>query len=120
MRQKLLLLSTLFITLFAFNGCYYEETIIIEDPTPRASVVFDFWSGARTVEVDGEIYNDGNVYIQSVDIEVFMYDEFGYLLSSYIETIYVGLHPRAFFTFQMDFFERHVYDVDVAIRGIRS
>ncbi|MFT5513118.1 MAG: hypothetical protein ACI8SE_001518, partial [Bacteroidia bacterium] len=46
---------TVLIVLFTFNGC--SDEVPVQGGNPKASVAFDFWAGARNVEVDGEIFN---------------------------------------------------------------
>ena len=114
MRQILLPFAALFFILFGLNGC--TETIIINNGIPEASVEWDFWAGARSVEVDGEIYNDGNTYIESVELEVLMYDERGHYITSIFQTFGVGMSRYDSFIFSLDIREREVYDVEVRIQ----
>jgi len=69
--------------------------------------------------VDGEIFNDGSTFIESVELEIVMYDEFGYYLNSVFQTFWVEMEPQRSFLFSTDLREPAVYDVDVIIHNIR-
>jgi hypothetical protein len=101
--------------LIAFNGCYYDEVVIVNEGPPRASVTYDFWAGARNVEIDGELFNDGNVFINEAEIEVLLFDIYGEFISSYFYTFHVDLRSRDFTPFEIDISQRGVFDVDVRI-----
>ncbi len=113
MRQLLLPFMTVLTVLFTFNGC--SDDVIVDAANPRASVIFDFWAGSRTVEVDGEIFNDGNTFIEQVEIEIALYDEFGQYIKSVYQGFRVDLRPQDSFIFSTDLREFDVYDVDVLI-----
>jgi hypothetical protein len=113
MRQILLPFMTVLAVLFTFNGC--SDEVPVQGGSPLASVVFDFWAGARTVEVDGEIFNDGSTHINQVEIEIALYDEFGQYINSTYQSFSVDLRPRDSFVFSTDIRENAVYDVEVLI-----
>ena len=116
MRRILLPITTVLIFMLTFNGC--SETIIIDNGIPVASVQYDFWAGARNVEVDGDIFNDGSTFINAVEIEIALFDEFGHYISSVFQTFQVNLHPRDIFGFSTDIRERNVFDVEVTIHHL--
>ena len=113
MRQIFLPITTVLLILFTFNGC--SDDIEVQGNNPRASVVYDFWAGARNVEVDGEIFNDGNTFIEYVEVEIAMYDEFGQYTKSVFQSFSVDLRPQDSFIFSTDFRAFDVYDVEVTI-----
>jgi hypothetical protein len=113
MRQILLPIMTVLTMLLLSNGCSDETEIQGNDP--RASVAFDFWAGARNVEVDGEIFNDGNTYIEHIEIEILLYDEVGQYINSAYQSFAVDLRPQDSFIFTSDLHEYEIYDVDVLI-----
>lgn len=113
MRQILLPFMTVLIVFFTFNGC--SDEVPVQSGDPQASVVFDFWAGARNVEVDGEIFNDGNTHINQIEIEIALYDEFGQYIKSAYQSFSVDLRPRDSFIFSTDLREFDIYDVDVFI-----
>ncbi|MCB9262425.1 MAG: hypothetical protein H6607_08635 [Flavobacteriales bacterium] len=104
------------LSILSLNGCV-EDDFYVYDP-PQAVVQYDFWAGARTVEVDGDIINDGNTFISSAEIEIMLYDEYGYYISSVFQTFNVNLYPRDRFSFSTDIQERGVYDVDVRLQAL--
>ncbi len=117
MRQVLLPIAILLVITLGLNSC--SDDIVINNGIPTASVSYDFWAGARNVEVDGEIFNDGSTFIESVELEIVMYDEFGYYLNSVFQTFWVEMEPQRSFLFSTDLREPAVYDVDVIIHNIR-
>jgi len=117
MRRILTFILVLGLMSTAFQSCVYEEPIIVVS-TPDADVFFDFWAGPRNVEIDGEIINDGNTFIRSVELEIRLFDDFGRLISSDLITVDVFLDPRESSFFSFDFRERYVFDVEVIVRQI--
>ncbi|MBO6514961.1 MAG: hypothetical protein JJ975_00235 [Bacteroidia bacterium] len=114
MRQILLPLATLFV--LVFTGC--SDDLDINAGVPEASISYDFWAGARNVEVDGEIFNDGNVHIESVELEIAMYDEYGHYINSVFQTLWVDLRPQDSFVFATDVREVGVFDVEVLLHRL--
>jgi hypothetical protein len=102
----------------SLNSCVYEETVVVHSAIPQADVFFDFWAGARNVELDGEIFNDGQTFIKAVELEISFFDEFGVLMGRDFVTIDVFIHPRQSSTFALDFSRRYVFDIDVRIVDI--
>ncbi|MBI1308009.1 MAG: hypothetical protein GC181_15500 [Bacteroidetes bacterium] len=117
MRRLLLPLFMMTFTLFGINGCV--EEVIVVPQNPVANVSYDFWAGARNVEVDGEIYNDGNTFIRNVELEIRMYDEYNYYISSVFTEFVVNLNPGQYTSFSLDVRERYVYNVEVFVNSIR-
>ncbi len=113
MRQLFLPFLLAVISVFGLNGC--TDDVIINADNPRASLVYDFWAGSRSVEVDGEIFNDGNTRISEVEIEIMLFDEFGQYITSVFQTFPVNLRPYDSFIFATDFRARNVFDVEVEI-----
>lgn len=114
MRQIFLPILTVVLAIFVLNGCTDDVVIVSNDA--RASVMFDFWAGARNVEVDGEIFNDGNTHIEHVELEIMFYDQYGNYMHSVFQTFVLDLHPVESFVFATDVRQSGVYDVDVIIR----
>lgn len=103
---------------FLFQSCVYEETVVVAPAQPDADVFYDFWAGPRFVEVDGEIFNDGNTFITAVQLEVVTFDDLGYVISRDLLTVDVFLNPREVGGFTIELPVRYVFDVDVRIRDI--
>jgi len=99
-------------------GSCVDEVIIVES-VPAASVSWDFWAGARNVEIDGEIFNDGNTFISEVELEVRMFDEYGYLISTAFQSFAVNLEVGRVRNFVMDIREDYVYNIDIRVHRIR-
>ena len=93
-----------------FTSCVYEEPVIIT-ANPQVAVNYDYWTGARHVEIDGSVYNNGNVEVRSVNIEFVLLDEFGRAISSSWHRYRVDIIPGQEFFFSIDIGEYAVYDV---------
>lgn len=103
---------------FLFSSCVYEETVVVAPARPDVDLYYDFWAGPRHVEIDGELFNDGNTFVRSVQLEVRLYDEFGRVIS--IDWIMVDafLNPGEVQLFSFNISERYVFDVDVLVHEI--
>ena len=60
------------------SGCVKEE--ILYYPITNAAVQFDYWSDRYGTDIEGEIYNDGETYIDAVQLEVRTYDNRGFII----------------------------------------
>jgi hypothetical protein len=117
MRQKVLPILATFLLLVGLQGC--SDDGLNNAGIPKASVTFDFWAGARNVEVDGEIFNDGRTFIESVELEILLYDEFDHYINSTFQTFWVNLEPQQSFLFATDLRESDVYTVEVVIHNVQ-
>lgn len=93
-----------------FTSCVYEEPVVIT-ANPRVAVSYDYWTGARHVEIDGSVFNNGNVEVETVNIEFLLLDEFGDVISSSWHRYRVRILPGQEFFFSIDIGEFGVYDV---------
>jgi hypothetical protein len=109
--KKILLLSSLFLVLLSFQSCVREEVIIVEPPRMTAEMNYSFYSGIRTVEVEGEIINRGNVYVEGAQIRFRLYDRNGYLITTYFQDFAVNNSPGFGTYFYTALNEKYVYDV---------
>jgi hypothetical protein len=111
MKSKILLITLLILgSSMVFTSCVYEETVVITG-NPRVAIDFDYWTGARHVEIDGSVFNNGNLNVRSVNIEFILLDEFGDMISSSWHRYRVDIHPGQEFFFVIDIGEYYVYDV---------
>jgi hypothetical protein len=117
MRQLFLPITLLFVFIGGLSSCV--DDVIVVDSNPHASVSWDFWAGARNVEVDGEIFNEGNSFIQVVELEIEMFDDYGDYISTVYKEFVVNLDQGRSTTFAIDVRERHVFTVDVRVNHIR-
>ncbi len=117
MRRILTFILALGLMSTAFQSCVYEEPVVVV-ATPDADVFFDFWAGPRSVEIDGEIFNDGSTFIRAVELEVRLFDDFGRLITTDFIVVDVFLDPRETGFFSLDFNRRYVFDVDIIVRNI--
>ncbi|MCB9245180.1 MAG: hypothetical protein H6606_02015 [Flavobacteriales bacterium] len=117
--KKLITLSilTLGMSLF-FSSCVYEETVVVAPVRPDVDLYYDFWAGPRHVEIDGELFNDGNTFVRAVQLEVRLYDEFARMISTDWITVDVFINPGEVQRFSFNIPERYVFDVDILVREI--
>ena len=64
--------------LLALSGCGREEVPYY--PITDADVYFDYWSDRYGTDVEGELYNDGETYIDAVQLEMRTYDRHGFII----------------------------------------
>lgn len=93
-----------------FSSCTYDDPVVVT-AQPSVAISYDFWTGARHVEIDGSVLNNGNVEVQTVNIEFILVDEFGYAISSSWHRYRVNILPGQAFFFSIDIGEFAVYDV---------
>ena len=106
--------SILFLSLAVlfFSGCA-RETIHYHGYS-SADLVFDYWSGPSGTIIEGEIYNDGDNYIGSVELEVKLYDH-GSLVKRDRFWIDTYIDPNDFSYFTLDLAEEFIDDVAIRI-----
>jgi len=111
MKSKFLLIAMLALgSSMILTSCVYEEPVVVT-AQPRVAVNYDFWTGARHVEIDGSVFNSGNVEVGSVNIEFILVDEFGYAISSSWHRYRVNILPGQEFFFSIDIGEIGVFGV---------
>jgi len=113
--KKLLLLSSLFLILFSFQSCVREEVLIVEPPRMTAEMNYTFYTGIRTVEIEGEIINRGNVFIEGAQIRFRLYDRNGYLITTYFQDFIVRNSPNYGAYFYTALNENYIYEVKVDV-----
>ena len=101
--------------LFLMTGCV-KETIVINDPLiTDADLYYEYIADSWGTEVEGELYNDGETYIEAVQLEVRFYDRRGNILDYEFVWVDTYFHPGGSVGFYFDFPNTGVYDVDVLI-----
>ena len=76
--MKPAILYTLLIGIVALTGCAREETPYIG--YPGADVSYTYWTGPSGTIIEGEVFNDGETYLEAVELEVELLDHKGRLL----------------------------------------
>ena len=113
--KKKLFLSSLFLLSFFFQSCVKEEVRIVEPPRMTAEMHYSFYSGIRTVEIEGEIINRGNVYLEGAQLRFRLYDRNGFLITTYFQDFSVRNSPNYGSYFYTSLNERYVYEVKADI-----
>jgi hypothetical protein len=109
--KKTLLLNSFLLLLFSLQSCVKEEVLIVEPPRMTAEMNYTFYSGIRTVEIEGEVINRGNVFIEGAQIRFRLYDKNGYLITTYFQDFTVRNSPNYGAYFYTALNERYVYEV---------
>ncbi len=110
-RKMTLMLS---LAVLILSGCGREEVPYY--PITDADVFYEYWSDRWGTSIDGEIVNDGETFIEAVQLEVRMYDIDGYLIDYEFVWVDTYMSPGESVSFFFDFSEPWVYDVDVDVR----
>ena len=113
MKSKLMILLGL--GLILVTGCV-RETVIINDPlTTDADLYYEYTADAFGTIVQGGLYNDGETYIEAVELDVRMYDRRGYNVDNELVWVDTYFNPGGSVGFYFDFPQRGIYDVEVYI-----
>lgn len=118
MRRRILLFALIIGLGFGLSSCVYEEPVIVQVAVADADVSWEYWAGPRFVEIDGEIFNDGNTFLRTVELEFIMYDEFGRVIDVEFVLFDVFLDPGEADFFAVDFRVPYVFDVDVRVLDV--
>ncbi len=113
MKQKWVL--TLGTVLLLFSSCV-RETIVINDPLiTDADIYYEYTADAWGTIVQGEVYNDGETFIDAVQLEIRLYDRRGVIIDYEYLWVDTYFNPGQSVGFYVDLPYRGVWDVDVVI-----
>ncbi len=114
MKKTFLLIIGL--SLITLSSCVREEVYIYQD-RPDADVIYEYWTGPSGTLIEGEIFNDGNTYLNSVELQVRLYDNRSHLIESEYYWINVYSYPGESSFFTLDLWEPYVSDVEIRVTG---
>jgi len=108
------------IALLAFGllfsvGCVKETVYLAAPLITDADVYYEFIADNIGTEVSGEIYNDGETYINAVQLEIRLYDRRGIIIEYDYLWVDTYFDPGQSVRFYVDLPHRGVWDVDVVI-----
>ena len=108
------------IALLAFGllfsvGCVKETVYLAATLITDADVYYEFIADNIGTEVSGEIYNDGETYINAVQLEIRLYDRRGIIIDYEYLWVDTYFDPGQSVRFYVDLSHRGVWDVDVVI-----
>lgn len=113
MRNKWMILLSL---LLVFMSSCVTETIVVNDPLiTDADVYYQYTADSWGTRIEGELYNDGETYIDAVQLEIILYDRRGVVIDYEYVWIDTRFHPEGWVDFVLDLPHRGVWDVDVLI-----
>ncbi len=113
MMKKMVLILGLGVLIL--SGCGRETIlpVLITD----ADLIYDFYSDRYGTVVEGEVYNDGETSIDAVQLEIRLYDDYGFIVDYeyvWVDTYFSPGHPV---TFYFELSEPWIYDVAVYINA---
>jgi len=81
-----------------FLSSCVRETVVINDPLiTDADLYYEYTADSWGTWIEGELYNDGETYIDAVQLEVRLYDRRGYIIDYeyiWICLLYTSPSPR--------------------------
>ena len=93
-----------------------KETIVINDPLiTDADVYFEYTADNWGTVIEGDIYNDGETFIEAVQLEISLYDRRGRNIAREYVWVDTYFNPGGAAGFYVELPYRGVYDLDVAI-----
>jgi hypothetical protein len=92
-----------------------EEPIYYDGPMSYASVNYEFYGDFSGTQIDGRIYNDGETFLESVELEIRLYDDAGFIVD--YEYLWVDLfaYPGQETSFFADLPYTYIYDVRIFV-----
>lgn len=118
MRQRFTIFAALILLVTVFTGCADEKPRVVVAEPPQIEVSYNFWTGARHVEVDGEIINDGPGYAAEVELEFQFFDRYGDWVQTEYRSFIVELPQKHSTGFFADFGFTGIHDIDVRVAGV--
>lgn len=103
------------LSVLVLSGCVRETVVISDSLITDADVYYEYYADNWGTSLEGEFLNDGETYIEAVQIEVLFYDRLGYLMDNEFVWVDTYFHPGESVGFYLDFPHRGVYDVVVRI-----
>jgi hypothetical protein len=95
-----------------------QETIVINDPLiTDADVYFEYTADNWGAVVEGDIYNDGEIYIEAIQLEIRLFDRRGIIMDYEYVWVDTYFNPGGTAGFYLELPHRGVYEVDVFISG---
>ena len=113
MKQKWVL--TLGTILLLFSGCVRETVVVNVPPVTDADVYYEYQADAWGTVVQGELFNDGETYIDAIQLEIRLYDRRGFVIDYEYVWVETYFNPGQSVGFYVDLPHRGVWDVDVVI-----
>ena len=108
-------IAILGMVLLATTGCV-KETVVVRSPLiVDADLYFEYVADNWGTTIEGELINDGETFIDAVQLEVRFYDRNGYIIDYQYVWVDTYFNPGEVVGFYFDFAQRGVYDVEVLI-----
>lgn len=99
----------------SLSSCVREVVYVQEPLITDADLFYEYSADRYGVVVDGELFNDGETYIEAVQLEVNMYDIDGFLIATDFVWINVFLNSGEVSNFYFTIPQRGVWDVQILI-----
>jgi len=93
-----------------------QETVVVNDRLiTDADVYYEYTADSWGTTVEGEIYNDGETYIEAVQLEIRLYDRRGFIIDYEYLWVDTYFNPGQRVGYFVDLPHTGVWDVDVVI-----
>ncbi|PCJ66283.1 MAG: hypothetical protein COA58_05770 [Bacteroidetes bacterium] len=103
-------MALIFMTSCVKETIYVEDTLITD-----ADVFYEYTADNFGTIIEGDIFNDGETYINAVQLEVRLYDRRGILIDNEYLWVDTYFNPGGQVSFYFDLPYSNVYDVDIRI-----
>lgn len=113
MMKKWILLLGMGVLLF--SGCVQETIVVSDRLITDADLYYEYVADSWGTSVEGELFNDGETYIDAIQLEVRLYDRRGIIIDYEYVWVDTYFHPGGAVGFYFEFPQRGVFDVDVRI-----
>lgn len=105
-----------FIALLAFGlSACSDEPVLYNTPLSYASINYEFYSDFSGTQIDGIIYNDGETFLESVELEVRLYDDVGYIVDYDYVWVDTYAYPGDATRFYLNLPYSYIHDVRVFV-----
>jgi hypothetical protein len=103
------------LALVFMTGCVKETVYIPDTLITDADVYYEYTADNFGTIIEGDIYNDGETFIDAIQLEIRLYDRRGVIIDYEYPWIDTYFNPGGTVGFYFDLPYANVYDVDVRI-----
>ena len=96
-----------------FSSCTQEDSVYV--PITEADIFYNFYSDQFGTTITGEIINDGETFINAVQLEIRLYSIEGFLIDVDYVWVDTYFNPGESVQFLFESGDRNVFDVDLFV-----
>jgi len=101
--------------LLLFSSCVREKIVINDPLITDADIYYEYIENPWGTRVQDEVYNDGDTFIDAVQLEIRLYDRRGVIIDYEYLCVDTYFNPGRRVDFYVNLPYRGVWDVDVVI-----